>query len=134
VHGDAEIEAIDLPAGGGHVGDDGEGGLVLGFVDRHEFFDDAFVFFFVLNAEDGFVGRDEVGVFLGASAVFEGVAGGFGFAGIGYWAFGFGAVFTGDLSAIFFGHLVPFPAVEIRKASVVEAFVARVFRAGFTLA
>ena len=76
VRGDAAVESLNLPAGGGHVADDGVGGLVQGLVDGDEIFDEGLVLIAILIAEDGFVGRNEAGELLGALAVFEGVAGG----------------------------------------------------------
>ena len=67
--GDAAVEAVDLPAGGGHVADGGEGGLVERFVDGDEVVDELHVEVAVLIAHDDFVRRDEVGEFIGAGAV-----------------------------------------------------------------
>ena len=75
--GNETVAGEEFGGGGGHVADDGVGGLVQGLVDGDEIFDETFVLVAILIAEDGFVGRNEAGELFGAGSVFEGVAGAF---------------------------------------------------------
>ena len=109
--GDADVEALDLPAGDGDVADGGEGELVDGLIDFDELFEELIVLGAVFIAEDGRVRRDEMGELLYVLAGFDGVGTDFGFACIADWTLGLGAVLAGGLcpmfvGAFFFGQIV----------------------------